>query len=137
MREDEGAHSAGGREAQKRVRAGRTAPARRPTMIDVANEARVSQTTVSLVASSTEAPAAWAAGGVLSQPRTTVQAGPLTAVTSSSSASIRTRKGGREKPPGAVTAMVSALPSTAADRVTPGAGAGCALQVMRANDHPI
>ena len=49
MREDEAAHGAGAREAQKRVRARRTAPARRPTMIDVANEARVSQTTVSLV----------------------------------------------------------------------------------------
>ena len=33
----------------KRSRRRRTAPARRPTMIDVANEARVSQTTVSLV----------------------------------------------------------------------------------------
>src|SRR5271166_6255249 len=51
MREDEGAQSgAGPREAaQKRVRARRAAPARRPTMVDVANEARVSQTTVSLV----------------------------------------------------------------------------------------
>jgi LacI family transcriptional regulator len=50
MREDEGAFGRrGAREAQKRVRARRAAPARRPTMIDVANEARVSQTTVSLV----------------------------------------------------------------------------------------
>ncbi|HZZ25386.1 MAG TPA: LacI family DNA-binding transcriptional regulator [Roseiarcus sp.] len=51
MREDEGAHGgASAREGtQKRVRARRTAPARRATMIDVANEARVSQTTVSLV----------------------------------------------------------------------------------------
>ena len=49
MREDEGSRGAGARKAQKRVRAPRTAPARRPTMIDVANEARVSQTTVSLV----------------------------------------------------------------------------------------
>ena len=49
MREDEGAlGSAGPREARQR-RARRTAPTRRPTMIDVANEARVSQTTVSLV----------------------------------------------------------------------------------------
>jgi LacI family transcriptional regulator len=45
MREDQGASP---RDAG-RTRAGRTAPARRPTMIDVANEARVSQTTVSLV----------------------------------------------------------------------------------------
>src|ERR1700722_20784309 len=50
MREDGGAYGRGGaREAQKRVRARRTVPARRPTMIYVANEARVSQTTVSLV----------------------------------------------------------------------------------------
>ena len=50
MREDEGAYGRrGAREAQKRGRARRTTPARRPTMIDVANEARVSQTTVSLV----------------------------------------------------------------------------------------
>src|SRR5271155_4927463 len=49
MREDEGALGrAGPREAGQR-RARRAAPARRPTMIDVANEARVSQTTVSLV----------------------------------------------------------------------------------------
>src|SRR5580658_532360 len=49
MREDERAlGSAGPREAGRR-RARRPAPARRPTMIDVANEARVSQTTVSLV----------------------------------------------------------------------------------------
>jgi LacI family transcriptional regulator len=48
MREDEGAHrGAGPREAAQR-RSRRAAP-RRPTMIDVANEARVSQTTVSLV----------------------------------------------------------------------------------------
>jgi LacI family transcriptional regulator len=49
MREDEGAHGgASSRDAaQKRARG--AAPARRPTMIDVANEARVSQTTVSLV----------------------------------------------------------------------------------------
>ena len=37
------------RGAQKRASGRRPAPARRPTMIDVANEARVSQTTVSLV----------------------------------------------------------------------------------------
>jgi LacI family transcriptional regulator len=51
MREDMGAQNrAGPREAAQRPsRARRTAPARRPTMIDVANEARVSQTTVSLV----------------------------------------------------------------------------------------
>jgi LacI family transcriptional regulator len=50
MREDKGARSGGGaREAHKRIRSRRTAPARRPTMIDVANEAHVSQTTVSLV----------------------------------------------------------------------------------------
>jgi LacI family transcriptional regulator len=49
MREDEGAHGGQSpREAAQR-RARRAAPARRPTMIDVANEARVSQTTVSLV----------------------------------------------------------------------------------------
>src|SRR6516225_4620197 len=48
MREDEAALSAGPREA-RRGRARRAAPARRPTMIDVASEARVSQTTVSLV----------------------------------------------------------------------------------------
>src|SRR6202051_5172033 len=40
MREDEGARGAGAREGRQRVR--------RPTMIDVANEAGVSQTTVSL-----------------------------------------------------------------------------------------
>ena len=49
MQVDEGAHGAVTREAQRRVRAGRKASARRPTMVDVANEARVSQTTVSLV----------------------------------------------------------------------------------------
>jgi LacI family transcriptional regulator len=48
MREDQGAHGSGQREAPPK-RARRAAPARRPTMIDVANEARVSQTTVSLV----------------------------------------------------------------------------------------
>src|SRR5271169_7085035 len=49
MEEDEGAHGgAGAREGGQR-RARRAAAARRPTMIDVANEARVSQTTVSLV----------------------------------------------------------------------------------------
>src|SRR5271165_4927061 len=49
MEEDEGAHGgAGAREGGQR-RAQRAAAARRPTMIDVANEARVSQTTVSLV----------------------------------------------------------------------------------------
>jgi LacI family transcriptional regulator len=48
MREDEGAHGGSSRDAaQRRVR--RAASARRSTMIDVANEARVSQTTVSLV----------------------------------------------------------------------------------------
>ena len=45
MRKDEGA----GRSELGQRRARRAAPARRPTMIDVANEARVSQTTVSLV----------------------------------------------------------------------------------------
>src|SRR5277367_7115341 len=50
MREDEGAQGrAGAREPQRHARSGRTPRARRPTMIDVANEARVSQTTVSLV----------------------------------------------------------------------------------------
>jgi LacI family transcriptional regulator len=43
--EAEGAEPRGAKERQRR----RAAPARRPTMVDVANEARVSQTTVSLV----------------------------------------------------------------------------------------
>jgi len=48
MREDEGAQGGSSpREVSRRSR--RPAPTRRPTMIDVANEARVSQTTVSLV----------------------------------------------------------------------------------------
>jgi len=49
MREDEDARRRGALTAQRRARARRTAQARRPTMIDIANEARVSQTTVSLV----------------------------------------------------------------------------------------
>src|ERR1700758_79758 len=49
MREDEGAYGAGARTGRKRIRVRRNAASRRPTMIDVANEARVSQTTVSLV----------------------------------------------------------------------------------------
>jgi LacI family transcriptional regulator len=50
MREDEAAQSGAiAREALKGARMKRDKPARRPTMIDVANEARVSQTTVSLV----------------------------------------------------------------------------------------
>jgi LacI family transcriptional regulator len=49
MREDEGAHGASKRAGRKPIRARRNAASRRPTMIDVANEARVSQTTVSLV----------------------------------------------------------------------------------------
>ena len=51
MREDEGAAAGARRErlAAKRVRPRRAQPGRRPTMIDVANEAQVSQTTVSLV----------------------------------------------------------------------------------------
>jgi LacI family transcriptional regulator len=51
MREDEGAQSREGPRgaAQKLVRARRSTPARRATMVDVANETRVSQTTVSLV----------------------------------------------------------------------------------------
>jgi LacI family transcriptional regulator len=49
MREDEGAHGGTGPREAGRRRARHAAPARRPTMIDVANEARVSQTTVSLV----------------------------------------------------------------------------------------
>src|ERR1700757_3328640 len=50
MREDQeerGSAGAGG--GRKRIRVRRNAASRRPTMIDVANEARVSQTTVSLV----------------------------------------------------------------------------------------
>ena len=49
MREDEGAHRGAGPRERVHRRARRAPPARRPTMIDVANEARVSQTTVSLV----------------------------------------------------------------------------------------
>ena len=49
MREEDGALGAGARKGRQRVRMRRRALARRPTMIDVANEARVSQTTVSLV----------------------------------------------------------------------------------------
>ncbi|HEY1452552.1 MAG TPA: LacI family DNA-binding transcriptional regulator [Roseiarcus sp.] len=49
MREDEGAHGGASSRDPGQKRARRAAPARRPTMIDVANEARVSQTTVSLV----------------------------------------------------------------------------------------
>ena len=49
MREDEGAHRDAGPRDKAQKRARRAASARRPTMIDVANEARVSQTTVSLV----------------------------------------------------------------------------------------
>ncbi len=49
MREDGGAQGGASLRDARRRRAGRAAPARRPTMIDVANEARVSQTTVSLV----------------------------------------------------------------------------------------
>src|ERR1700741_1045604 len=49
MREEEDARRRGALASQRRVRARRTAQARRPTMIDIANEARVSQTTVSLV----------------------------------------------------------------------------------------
>lgn len=41
--------TAGRRRGEKRAYRRRTAPARRPTMVDVANQARVSQTTVSLV----------------------------------------------------------------------------------------
>ncbi|MGC2783802.1 MAG: LacI family DNA-binding transcriptional regulator [Roseiarcus sp.] len=50
MREDEEAReAAGARVGRKRIRGQRKAVSRRPTMIDVANEARVSQTAVSLV----------------------------------------------------------------------------------------
>ena len=51
MREGDGAFVGAGRRrgTNKRAYARRTTSARRPTMIDVANEARVSQTTVSLV----------------------------------------------------------------------------------------
>ena len=51
MREDEGAAAEArrGRLAAKRTPPRRALSGRRPTMIDVANEARVSQTTVSLV----------------------------------------------------------------------------------------
>jgi LacI family transcriptional regulator len=49
MREDERARGGPGSRETAHGRARRAASARRPTMIDVANEARVSQTTVSLV----------------------------------------------------------------------------------------
>jgi LacI family transcriptional regulator len=49
MREDGGARDGASSRDPGQKRARRAAPARRPTMIDVANEARVSQTTVSLV----------------------------------------------------------------------------------------
>ena len=49
MRQDEGAQAGAGPREAARQRRRRAASSRRPTMIDVANEARVSQTTVSLV----------------------------------------------------------------------------------------
>src|ERR1700685_968660 len=49
MRQDEGSQAGAGPREARRQRARRAASSRRPTMIDVANEARVSQTTVSLV----------------------------------------------------------------------------------------
>jgi LacI family transcriptional regulator len=49
MRHDEGAQAGAGPREARRQGGRRAASSRRPTMIDVANEARVSQTTVSLV----------------------------------------------------------------------------------------
>jgi LacI family transcriptional regulator len=49
MRQDEGAQAGAGSREARRQHGRRAASSRRPTMIDVANEARVSQTTVSLV----------------------------------------------------------------------------------------